>query len=124
MPDFESCLNEACESVMLEVLDASGKRSTSWWLGQSGVSFSDCSKRPQDFDDALVSLFQPMGAIVIEAKILERLYRGQGASYRRGDRLNFAGEVEEARRLFEEALKSAEKVGNRARGPPPNPDPE
>lgn len=114
MSDFESCLNEACESVMSEVLSANGKSSTSWWLGRSGVSFSDCSRSPQDFDDALVNLFQPMGAILIEARILGRFYKAQGACYRRGDSLNFAEEVGEARRLFEETLNSAERVGRRA----------
>jgi len=124
MPDFESCLNEACESVMSEVLSASGKRSISWWLGQTGVSFSDCSRRPQDFDDALVHLFQPMGAILLEARILERFYRRQGECYRRGDSLNFAEEVEEAKRLFERTRKSTEEVGNRSQGSPPLADPE
>lgn len=124
MSDFESCLNEVCESVISEVLSASGKSSTSWWLGQSGVSFSDCSKRPQDFDDALVHLFQPMGAILIEARILMRFYRGRGASYRRGDSLNFAEEVEEARRLFEETRSSTDKVLGRAHNQPPPADPE
>ncbi len=124
MPDFESCLNDACESVMSEVFSASGRRSVSWWLGQSGVSFSDCSRRPQDFDDALVHLFQPMGAILIEARILGRFYKVQGACYRRGDILNFAEEVEEARRLFEETQNSAERVRNRALDPPPPADPE
>lgn len=85
---------------MSEVFSASGKCSTSWWLGQSGVSFSDCSRRPQDFDDALVHLFQPMGAILIEARILGRFYREIGACYRRGDGLNFADEVEKARQLW------------------------
>ena len=124
MPDFESCLSEACESVMSEVFSASGKRSTSWWLGQSGVGFSDCSRRPQDFDDALARLFQPMGAILIEARILGRFYRGQGTCYRRGDRLNFAEEVEEARRLFDETRNSAETVRSRTLDPPPPGDSE
>ncbi len=123
MSDFESCLNEVCESVISEVLSASGKHSTSWWLGQSGVSFSDCSKRPQDFDDALVHLFQPMGAILIEARILMRFYRGRGACYRRGDSLNFAEEVEEARRLFEETRNSTDKVLGRAHNLPSSADP-
>ena len=124
MSDFESRLNEVCEAVVTEVLGVTGKRSTSWWLSQSGVSFSDCSRRPQDFDDALVHLFQPMGAILIEARILGRFYRGQGACYRRGDRLNFAEEVEEARRLFEETRNSAERVRSRALDLPPPANPE
>jgi hypothetical protein len=102
MPDFESCLSEACESAMSEVLSGRGKRSISWWLGKSSVSFSDCSRRPHEFDDALVELFQPMGALLIEDRILARFYRRLGARYRRSDGLNFADEVTKARRLFEE----------------------
>jgi hypothetical protein len=102
MPDFESRLTEACESVMSEVLSGNGKRSISWWLDRSGVSFSDCSRRPQDFDDTLVELFQPVGALLIEARILTRFYRELGARYQRSDELNFADEVTRARRLFEE----------------------
>ena len=124
MSDFESCLNEVCESVMSEVLSARGKRSTSWWLSQTGVSFSDCSRRPQDFDDALVHLFQPMGAILIEARILGRFYRGRGACYRKGDSLNFAEEVEEAKRLFEGTRNSMRKDRRGARDLPPPADPE
>ncbi len=107
---------------MSEVFSASGKCSTSWWLGQSGVSFSDCSRRPQDFDDALVHLFQPMGAILIEARILGWFYRGIGACYRRGDSLNFAEEVEKARRLFEDTRNPVEKVQKRALDRPPTTD--
>jgi hypothetical protein len=111
MPDFESCLSEACESAMFDVLSGSGKRSISWWLGQSGLGFSDCSRRPQEFDDALVELFQPMGALLIEARILSRFYRSQGARYQRGDSLSFADEVRKARRLFGEPRSSASRDG-------------
>ena len=86
---------------MGEMLGESGMKSVAWWLGKSGVSFSDCSRMPRDFDDALVYLFQPMGAILINARILERFYREMGKCYRRGDSLNFAEEVEEAKRVFE-----------------------
>ena len=103
MPDFDSRMKEACESVLSEVLCTSGKGSTAWWLARAGVSFSDCSKRPLEFDDALVELFQPMGALVIEGRILSRFYRTLGAAYDRGDSLCFADEVGKARLLFEQA---------------------
>jgi hypothetical protein len=102
MPDFDSCLNEVCESVISEVLSTRGRSSSSWWLAQAGFSFSDCSRRPQDFDDALVELFQPLGALLIEDRILTRFYRGLGAKYRRSGDLHFSSEVTKARRLFEE----------------------
>jgi hypothetical protein len=102
MRDFDSCLNEVCESVISEVLSTRGKSSSTWSLAQANVSFSDCSRRPQEFDDALVELFQPMGALLIEDRILARFYRGLGARYLRSDDLNFPDEVTKARRFFEE----------------------
>jgi hypothetical protein len=101
MPDFECCLNEVCESVISGVLGGSGTNSTLCSLAKAGVSFSDCSRRPQEFDDALIELFQPTGALVIEARILARFYRSQGSKYQRGDSLRFADEVERARQIFE-----------------------
>jgi hypothetical protein len=103
MPDFDSGMEEACESVMSEVLCPNGKESTAWWLARAGISFSDCSKRPQEFDDALVELFQAMGALVIEGRILSRFYRTLGAAYDRGDSLCFADEVGKARMVFDRA---------------------
>jgi hypothetical protein len=100
MADFDSRLEQVCESVMSEVFPPSGRESTRWWLARSGVTFSDCSKRPQAFDDALVELFQPMGALIIEARILSRLYRSHGARYNETDDLCFADEVNKARLLF------------------------
>ena len=58
----------------------------------------------RDFDDALVELFQPVGALILEARILARFYRSRGARYERGDTLVFADEVAEARRLFGDAI--------------------
>jgi hypothetical protein len=100
MPAFDSRLVEACESVMSEVFPPSGRESVAWWLAKSGVSFADCSKRPQAFDDALVELFQPMGALVIEGRILSKLYRSHGAKYKETDSLCFADEVNRARLLL------------------------
>lgn len=54
-----------------------------------------------DFDDALVELFQPMGALIIEAKILSRLYRSQRKKYQRTDDLSFVDEVRRARLLLD-----------------------
>jgi hypothetical protein len=103
MRDFDDALTEVCRSVLLEVLGQRGGNSTSWWLAKSGVSMADCARKPQEFDDALVELFQPMGALILEARILSRFYRSQGARYERGDTLSFAEEVAEARRLFGDA---------------------
>jgi hypothetical protein len=100
MRDFDDALTEVCRSVLLEVLGQRGGGSISRWLAKSGVSMADCAKKPQEFDDALVELFQPMGALVLEARILSRFYRSQGARYERGDTLAFADEIAEARRLF------------------------
>ena len=100
MPDFDDSLNEVCRAVLAEALGASGKDATSWWLARSDVSLSDCASRPQDFDDVLVELFQPTGALVIEARILARFYRNLGARYERGLTLSFADEVQRAKELF------------------------
>jgi hypothetical protein len=105
MPDFETCLTEVCESVLLKVLGANGKASTTWWLVKSGVTLSDCSRRPEEFDEALVELFQPIGALVIEARILTGFYGRLGARYVRGDSLSFADEVEKARSLYAQARR-------------------
>jgi len=122
--DFDALFQETCESTMKEVLGENGMRSVSWWLDRWGVDLSSSSLRPEEFDDALVHLFQPMGAILIEARILGRFYRAQGASYRKGDSLNFAKEIEEARRLFDGTQNSMERDRSRARDQPPPSDPE
>jgi hypothetical protein len=67
----------------------------------SGVNIADCCKDPQQFDDALVDVFQPMGALLIETKILVRFYRSIGAKYSRNVDLNFAEEIRKARLEFE-----------------------
>jgi hypothetical protein len=100
MASFDACLNEVCESVLCEVLGASGRSSALWWLARMGLSFSDCSAKPREFDDALVELFQPMGALVIEGRILSRLYKTHGVKYTETDSLCFADEVSKARRKF------------------------
>ena len=101
MLDFDDTLTEVCRSVLLEILDERGRHSASWWLAKSGVSMADCARKPQEFDDALVELFQPMGALIIEAKILSRLYRSQGKRYQRTDDLSFVDEVRRARLLLD-----------------------
>ena len=100
MPDFEDALNEVCQSVLSEVLGATGRDTTSWWLARSQVSLSDCARRPQEFDDALVETFQPAGALVIEGRILGRFYRTIGGRYERGSDICFAEEVRKAREAF------------------------
>lgn len=100
MPDFDDSLNEVCWSVLSEALGTGGRDTASWWLARSNVSLSDCARRPQDFDDALVELLQPSGALVVEGRILARFYRRLGVRYERGLTLSFAGEVRRAKRLF------------------------
>ncbi len=100
MQDFDDALAEVCRSVLLEVLDERGRHSTPWWLARSGVSMADCARKLQEFDDALVELFQPMGALILKARILSRFYRSRGARYERGETLAFTDEVAEARRLY------------------------
>ena len=106
MRDFDDALTEVCRSVLLEVLGERGGHSTSWWLARSGVSMAGCARKPQEFDDALVELFQPMGALILEARILSRLYRSRGARYERGSTLVFADEIAEAKRLFADAMQT------------------
>ncbi len=101
--DFDALFQEACESTMREVLEESGMKSLSWWLDKSGVALSSSSLRPAEFDDALVDTFRPMGAIILETRILRRFYNELGAKYVSGDSLSFRDEVERARRLFEGA---------------------
>ena len=100
MPDFEAALNEVCQSVLSEVLGGTGRDATSWWLARSQVNLSDCAGRPQEFDDALVEMFQPAGALVIEGRILGRFYRMMGAQYERGPDICFAEEIQKAREDF------------------------
>ena len=100
MPDFEDALNEVCQSVLSEVLGATGRDTTSWWLARSQVSLSDCARRPQEFDDALIEMFQAAGALVIEGRILGRFYRTIGEHYERGSDICFAEEVRKARKAF------------------------
>ena len=100
MPDFEGALTEVCETVLSEVLGAAGRETTSWWLARSGTNLTDCAKKPQEFDDALVEMFQPTGALVIEARIMARFYRNLGSRYERGLTLSFSDEVQRAKELF------------------------
>lgn len=96
MQDFDSRLNRICESVLSEIHGENGNL-----LGSSRIDSADCSKEPQEFDDSLADIFQRMGALLIETKILTRFYRSIGARYCRSDDLNFAEEVRKARIEFE-----------------------
>ncbi|HEV2138497.1 MAG TPA: hypothetical protein VGR53_06615 [Nitrososphaerales archaeon] len=71
------------------------------WAKGSGLNIADCRRNPQQFDDAIVDMFQPMGALLIETKILTRFYRSIGAKYSRNGDLNFAEEIRRARFEFE-----------------------
>jgi hypothetical protein len=96
MQDFDSRLNRVSESVLSEALGEYGN-SPRW----PRINAADCCKEPQEFDDALVDMFQRMGALLIETKILTRFYRSIGARYSRSDDLNFAEEIRKARIEFE-----------------------
>jgi hypothetical protein len=93
MLDFDSCLDRICESVLSEVFGRSLSRSPY-------LNVADCCRKPQEFDDALVDMFQPMGALLIETKILTRFYKSVGAKYSRSNDLNFAKEIGRARLVF------------------------
>ena len=101
MLDFDELLSEVCQSVLSEALGARGRDTTTWWLARSGVTLSDCARRPQEFDDALVDLFQRTGALVVEARILAKFFRNLGVKYERGQTLSFADEVQRAKELFD-----------------------
>ncbi len=103
MQDFDSSLNRVSESVLAEALGEHGNPSR--W---PRINAADCCKEPQEFDDALVDVFQRMGALLIETKILTRFYRSIGARYSRSDDLNFAEEVRKARIDFERSREIEE----------------
>jgi hypothetical protein len=103
MQDFDSLLNRVSESVLTEVLGEHGNLPR--W---SRIDAADCGRKPHEFDDALVDVFQRMGALLIETKILTRFYRSIGARYSRSDDLNFAEEVRKARIEFERVLGSCQ----------------
>ena len=102
MQDFDSRLNRVSQSVLSEALGDYGNPP-----GWPRIRAVDCCKKPQEFDDALVDVFQRMGALLIETRILTRFYRSIGSRYSRNDDLNFAEEIRRARIEFE---KSAAKV--------------
>jgi hypothetical protein len=89
--------------VISEVLGPCEEGRTSSQFRRLGISPADCCRKPQDFDDVLVDRFQPMGALLIETRILTRFYRSIGSRYSRGDDINFAEEVKKARREFAKA---------------------
>ena len=103
MPDFEECLAKACESTLKDVLGLSGFASTIYHLSINGISLRDCARRPADFDDYLSVLFNPVGATLVEGRILKRFYRDCFARrFRWGDELNFCEEMKRARITFED----------------------
>ncbi len=102
MPDFEACLAKACESALRETLGQSGFASTVYHLSRNGISLLDCARRPTDFDDAFSVIFNPVGASLIEGRILKSFYKKyNGGGFRWGDDLNFCEEIRRARKVFE-----------------------
>ncbi|MDV3277101.1 MAG: hypothetical protein LYZ69_01370 [Nitrososphaerales archaeon] len=107
MAEFEAAMASACESTLKEVLGLSGFASTVYRLSMNGVSLRDCASRPADFDDFLSVLFNPVGATLVEGRILKRFYGEHTAIvFRWGDSMNFCAEVRRARQAFEDANNS------------------
>ncbi len=106
MTAFEAAMASACESTLKEVLGLSGFASTVYRLSMNGVSLRDCASRPADFDDFLSVLFNPVGATLVEGRILKRFYSGYlNGRFGWGDGLNFVEEVRRARKAFEDQFE-------------------
>jgi len=110
MTEFEAAMASACESTLKEILGLSGFASTVYRLSMNGVSLKDCGRKPADFDDGLSVIFNPVGATLLEGRILRRFYRENVVGgFQWGDGLNFCEEVRKARRALEGLLNLSGK---------------
>lgn len=101
LAEFETALASACEAALREVLGASAAASTVIHLSREGVALTDCATRPESFDDALSTPYNPAGALFLEGRILKRFYKTFYANdFSWGNGLNFLEEVERARGAF------------------------
>ncbi|MDG7022969.1 MAG: hypothetical protein JRN45_00450 [Nitrososphaerota archaeon] len=102
MDGFEEAFSAACEEALKEMLGKGAFASTVYHLSRNGVSLPDGAKRPADFEDALSVVFNPVGASLVEGKVLKSFYRKYGEDgFMWGDGLNFCEEVRRARQMFE-----------------------
>lgn len=101
---FERVFGAQCEQALVEVLGASSLASTVHRFSKDGLSLVDSARRPAEFDDALSVLFNPVGAILLEGRILKRFYRSIGMRFEWDDGMVFKEEVEEASKQFRERV--------------------
>jgi hypothetical protein len=85
------------------------------YLEVRGLTQQIVPKELQEFDDAFADIFQRMGALLIETRILTRFYRSIGARYFRSDDLNFPEEVRKAGIEFEKSVVISLHLRKRAR---------
>lgn len=98
--EFERAFEVQCEQALAEVLGSSSFASILHCFGNEGISLADCAKRPSEFDDALSVLLNPVGAVLLEGRILKRFYQSIGMRFEWNDGKVFREEVEEASRHF------------------------
>jgi hypothetical protein len=98
--EFELAFGVQCEHVLREVLGASSFASTVHYFIEHRVSLADSARRPAEFDDALSVLFNPVGAVLLEGRILKRFYQSIEMRFEWNDGKVFREEVEEASRQF------------------------
>jgi hypothetical protein len=98
--EFERAFGVQCQESLKEVLGASGFASTAHYFIEHALSFSDSAVRPAEFDDALSVLFNPVGAVLLETRILKRFYHSIGMKFEWNEGRVFKEEVEEALQQF------------------------
>jgi hypothetical protein len=102
LAEFERAFESAGEQALREALGESGFGSTVYHLCRTGVSLADSATRPAEFDDALSTLFNPTGALLLEGKILNRFYNSIGMNFKWNGGRVFKEEVEVASKRFRE----------------------
>ena len=93
LAEFEHAFEVQCQQALGEVLGAS---SFAWMVhnfSKDGLSLVDSARRPAEFDDALSVLFNPVGALLLEGRILRRFYRSIGLRFEWNDGMIFKEEV-------------------------------
>jgi len=98
--EFERAFGVQCEETLREVLGASGFTSMIHYFVEHKLSLTDSAGRPAEFDDALSFLFNPVGAALLEGRILKRFYHSIGMRFEWNDGRVFKEEVEEALKQF------------------------
>jgi hypothetical protein len=98
--EFERAFGVECEHALREFLGTSSFASTVHYFIEHAVSVADSARRPSEFDDALSVLFNPVGAVLLEGRILKRFYHSIGMRFEWNEAMVFKEEVEEASRQF------------------------